>query len=208
MIRTVRPRISAAAVCAALAAATLVWTPPAVAHPHVWINAVATFVFERDALTGIRLEWSFDEFFGDFVIHDFGLAGLEGELGAEERALLQDNAFSALSEFDYLTHIRIDGEAVAVADARDFSAAIENGVLVYRFTAALPEPVDPRAHEVSAGLYDDTFYIDVMLDEADPVRFDGLPDGTCRFRIREDEGNAIYFGLVYPLVIDLDCGNV
>jgi nickel/cobalt exporter len=34
---------------------------PLAAHPHVWIDAVATFVFEDGALVGLRQHWQFDE---------------------------------------------------------------------------------------------------------------------------------------------------
>jgi nickel/cobalt transporter (NicO) family protein len=39
---------------------------PVDAHPHVWIDAVVTFVFEDGQLVGLRHHWKFDEFFGSF----------------------------------------------------------------------------------------------------------------------------------------------
>jgi ABC-type uncharacterized transport system substrate-binding protein len=196
----------ARAMRAALAALPLLAVAaPLAAHPHIWIHAVATFRFEDGQLNALHLEWTFDEFFGDFVIHEFGVAG-EGPVDEATLAVLEGEAFSALEDFDYLTHLRIDGEPVPVGGVRGFEAAVEDGVLIYRFVVELPEPVDPAAREVSASLYDHSFYIDVLLDEHDPVRFEGIPDGACRYRIREDEANAIWFGMVYPLAIDLDCG--
>jgi ABC-type uncharacterized transport system substrate-binding protein len=178
--------------------------PPAFAHPHIWINSVTTFHFEAGRLTGLELEWAFDEFFGEWVVQDFDLDG-DGVLDAEEQARLYEEAFVGLAEFDFLTHIRIDGEKLRVTAVEGFEAVIEDGVLVYRFTVPFAEPIDPGRQRVSTSLYDETFFIDVMLDGADPVRFEGVADGACHFAVREDAGNAIYFGLVYPLVIDLDC---
>jgi len=43
---------------------------PAAAHPHIWINAVATFLFEDRMLVGVRHHWEFDEMFGSYVIEE------------------------------------------------------------------------------------------------------------------------------------------
>ena len=50
------------------------------AHPHVWIDAVVTFVFADGQLVGLRHHWKFDEFFGSFVIeeHDVNRVLLAG----------------------------------------------------------------------------------------------------------------------------------
>ena len=49
--------------------------------------------------------------------------------------------------------------------------------------------------------------MEVDLDENDPVHFAGLPSGACTFDIKEDSDNPIYFGMVYPLVIKLNCAT-
>ncbi len=41
------------------------------AHPQVWIETVATFVFDRGKVVGIKLEWTFDEFFSESLIDTF-----------------------------------------------------------------------------------------------------------------------------------------
>lgn len=60
-----------------------------------------------------------------------------------------------------------------LSEVRDFTARIENGVLVYEFTMPLPEPIDPGASQFAAGSYDPEYYVEVLLDEDDPVRFEG-----------------------------------
>jgi ABC-type uncharacterized transport system substrate-binding protein len=52
---------------------------PVAAHPHVWIDAVVTFVFEDGHLVGLRHHWKFDEFFGSFVIEEHDV-NRDGEL--------------------------------------------------------------------------------------------------------------------------------
>ena len=47
----------------------LLIAPSASAHPHIWIETGATFVFERGKVISIRLDWTFDEFFSDTLLH-------------------------------------------------------------------------------------------------------------------------------------------
>jgi ABC-type uncharacterized transport system substrate-binding protein len=177
---------------------------PAAAHPHVWITDVTTFVFEDRRLVALHHRWTFDELFGSFVIEQHDADG-DGRFDAAETEGLRADAFDNLEEYGYFTHLRIDGSDLALHAVRDFRASIEAGELIYEFTLSLPEPVDPAATEVAVGVYDPEYYVELLLDEDDPVRFAGLPNGACTFDIREDTENAIYFGMVYPLMIKLAC---
>lgn len=176
----------------------------AIAHPHVWITDVTTFLFEGPQLVGLRHRWQFDEFFSSFVIEEHDADG-NGAFDPAELAGVREGAFSNLAEYGYFTHARLDGAPVALDQVEDFQATIADGILTYEFTLPLPEPVDPAAVSVAAGVYDAEYYVEVLLDQEDPVRFRGMDSGACIFDIREDAGNPIYFGMVYPLVITLHC---
>lgn len=179
---------------------------PAAAHPHVWITDVTTFVFEDRQLVGLRHQWTFDAFFGSFVIEEHDRDG-DGWFDPTETAALRQGAFDNLEEFDYFTHLRIDGDAWPLREIEAFRASIEDGVLVYEFTLSLPRPVDPEAVDLAVGVYDSEYYVEVLLDEHDPVRFAGLPSGACTFDILEDTERPIYYGMVFPLAITLACAT-
>jgi ABC-type uncharacterized transport system substrate-binding protein len=177
---------------------------PASAHPHVWVTDVTTFLFEGPQLVGLRHHWQFDEFFSSFVIEEHDADG-DGAFGPAELKGLAEGAFSNLAEYGYFTHARVDGEPLPLTAVEDFQATIEDGLLTYEFTLPLPAPVDPRAVSFAAGVYDAEYYVEVLLDQDDPVRFGGMDSGACIFDIREDSEHPIYFGMVYPLVITLQC---
>jgi ABC-type uncharacterized transport system substrate-binding protein len=190
-------------------ALTLVLLAPggsATAHPHVWITGVTTFVFEGRELVALRHRWQFDEFFSSFVIEEHDANG-DGSFDAAETASVQEGAFANLEDYDYLTNARIGGDPQRLTEVQDFRAIVEDGVLIYEFTLPLPEPIDPARVSFAAGIYDPEYYVEVLLDENDPVRFAGLPPGACTFDIREDADHPIYFGMVHPLAITLSCAT-
>ena len=179
---------------------------PVEAHPHVWIDAVVTFVFEDRQLVALRHRWKFDEFFGSFVIEEHDANG-DRAFDPAEVSTIRDSAFGNLREYDYLTHVRVDGDKLPLHEASAFTARIEDGVLVYEFAMPLPEPVDPAQTAVAASVYDVEYYVEVLLDQYDPVRFEGIPSGACTYEIHEDPENPIYYGMVYPLAITLNCAT-
>ena len=179
---------------------------PVAAHPHVWITAVTTFVFEGRELVALRHHWQFDEIFSSFVIEEHDANG-DSSFDAAETASVREGAFANLKDYDYFTHARIDGESQPLTDVQDFQATVADGVLVYEFTLPLPEPIDPAQVSFAAGMYDPEYYVEVLLDENDPVRFAGLAPGACTFDIREDTAHPIYYGMVYPLAIALSCAT-
>ena len=43
------------------------------AHPHVWIDLKTQFEFNGEGrITGLQIDWTFDEFYSAFVIADAG----------------------------------------------------------------------------------------------------------------------------------------
>jgi ABC-type uncharacterized transport system substrate-binding protein len=60
------------------------------AHPHVFVDTQVTLVFDADnALTGVRLVWTYDDFFSLLLTEELGLDP-DGDLvltGAEQEAL-------------------------------------------------------------------------------------------------------------------------
>jgi ABC-type uncharacterized transport system substrate-binding protein len=158
----------------------------------------------RGALVALRQQWRFDEFFSSFVIEEHDANG-DGAFDRAETDAIREQAFGNLREYGYFTHARQGGKALPLDEVSDFAARIEDGLLVYDFTLALPEPVDPGAERVAAAIYDSDYYVEILLDQDDPVRFEGIPNGACTFAIREDLENPVY--MVNPLTITLSCAG-
>lgn len=188
----------------ALALLLTAWSPPAKAHPHVWVDAAIGFVFENGTVVALAMEWTFDQFFSNMLLADFD-KNKNKRFEEPEAKALHDGAFVALKDAGYFTHVRSGGRSVAVGEARDFSAVVSWDQVTYRFVARLAEPLDPRAAPLIAGVYDEAYYIDLALAQKDPVALLGEGSKGCRHQIVEDKETPLYFGMVFPKVVHLAC---
>jgi ABC-type uncharacterized transport system substrate-binding protein len=187
---------------AALLASVLAMPGPATAHPHIWIDAAATFVFADKKVVGVRVAWAFDELFSDFLRRQFD-PKKTGKFDAEVLPKMKAD-LAGLKEFNYFTHIRVSNKVHKIAEVAEFQPAIRDKHVIYSFLVTLPAPADPLTTPVSVALYDDSFYVDVALEKGDPVRMEGAR-GACHFSIIDDRENPIYYGLVFPKRVDLKC---
>ncbi len=162
--------------------------------------------FEDGKITGIRHEWIFDDFFSNALISDFD-KNKNKQFDADEVKELEANAFVALKEFGYFTHVKVGGKAVTIAATRDFAPSIKDGKVIYTFTAVLPQPVDPRAAQFAAGVYDHSYYVDVEVNPQLGVKLAGGGSEACKFAIVEDKEAPLYFGATFARRIEISCGK-
>lgn len=165
---------------------------------------MVSFVFEDGKLAGLRQAWAFEDFFSATLITDFD-KDKNGVFDAAEQRELASRAFAALRDSDYFSRVRQGVQSFPLQDADNFSATQANGLVFYGFTLRLAEPLDPVAGPITAGIYDESFFVDVAFDPSDPVRFDGIPSGACSYAIGEDPADAIYGGLVIPPSVTIEC---
>lgn len=177
---------------------------PARAHPHVFVTARASVLFDGAAVVGLRLDWLFDDFFSFTLLEDFDGDG-DGRFDAAETRALHDNAFGNLRDHGWFTHIYFGGAAQPSPEPGGFEAVVEGALVRYRFDLMLAAPVDPAATRLEFAVYDQEYYVEMLLDAAAPVALLDAPP-SCRVTVAEDEAHAYYFGLVYPQMIRLECG--
>lgn len=186
-------------------AGVLAATGPGTTHPHIWIDASATLVFEHGALVGVETRWDLDPFVSALLMEDFD-ADKNGIFEPEEAMALEQATFVGLSEFGFYTHMRVDGVASSPETVLDFRPSIRDDIVVYDFFVPLPEPVDPSRQRVDIAFYDETYFTDLYYEEAS-ISLGGDQTGGCSLSLREDIETPIYFGMVFPLRIGLRCAE-
>jgi ABC-type uncharacterized transport system substrate-binding protein len=173
----------------ALAALGLAVAPvPALAHPHVWIDARSEVVFDdQQRVAALRVTWHFDEFYSLFAVEGLDADG-DGRLEPAELQPLAELNVTSLQDYRYFTEIVADGAPLDYAAVSDYRSWFEDGILSLEFVIPLETPVDPRRSRVSFKSYDPTFYIAIEPALQDPVSLAGGPP-PCHARVEEGEGS-------------------
>ena len=171
------------------------------ANPDVWVKAGITYRFEGGKLTGFRFDWRFDEYFSSRSIQTYD-ADQSGVLEPAEVERLRVEAFDPLAQFDYYTHIWVAGKKREGLTIEDFAATIDGTHLVYRFTAALTLPLDPKTGAIVISLYDQNIVVDFRFFEENFLLVEGAMDSDCKFRIARGKGAQSG----HPQPVTLKCG--
>ncbi len=134
----------------------------AAAHPHIWSNAVAHFLYGPDgSVTGVAQTWIFDPGYSSFATENLD-TNHDGKLSAEELQGLVDANMNDLAAYHYFTSFFVQDrllELKGVDDARGSMAA--DGRFTLSFNAMLQQPVNPGDSSVSLKVYDPSFFIDM-----------------------------------------------
>ena len=159
--------------------ATALGAAPALAHPHVWVEAREQVMFDHAGkVEGIRNDWVFDEMYSAFAVQGLGK---EGELvTSAQLAPLAKTNVESLKEFDYFTFAKSDGHKVVFAAPKDyFLEERPDKRVVLHFTLPLATPLKPGRY-MSLQVYDPTYFVDFELAEKDPVQLAGAPSGCSK----------------------------
>lgn len=186
------------------ALALLTGANAAQAHPHVWIDSNVTVQVENGQIIAIEHAWTFDEYFSEFILLDYDFDS-SGTFDDKELEFIEDNAFGALEDFDYFTHLYVDSIKQELKVYKDFSAEVVDNLIVYHFSLPLAEPVPINSQELMLGIFDDSYYVDIIWAEQDPLRFVGA---DCGYEARTDERVSIYGGVIMPIVAMIACEPV
>ena len=192
-------------VFAALAACFLaVSAQPARAHPHVWIDNIATFTFKQGKIASIRLNWTFDEIFSASIIAQFD-KNKDRKFDTAELEALEKGAFSNLKSYGYFTYVTVDDKPVPTERVTGFTARIEKDHLVYEFTVPLDRPVDPISQRFTLSVYDLEYFVELDMGGRNGARYDGDAGVVCAATVAENPNKRIYSGQVIPLEMRLKC---
>ena len=173
----------------------LLSVPLSRAHPHVFMSNGVTVLFDRKGLSGFEIRWNFDEMFSSMMILDFD-DNRNGRFEPSEIANLKRCAFSNLREFDYFTHIKIDKKPFQVKYVTNFSAEIENNILIYRFFIPCHVSATRKWKEIVISVYDREYYTSISMAK-DPIVLKNHGSFEVRRRIEKNKAEAYFFDQIY-----------
>jgi nickel/cobalt exporter len=161
-----------------LAAGFALLATPALAHPHIFVDAKAVIVFDdAGAITEIRNSWTFDEAFS--VWQTQGLdTNNDGVTSSEEMQELADDNIVGLAEYGFYTYAGEGDETLPLQAVGTPKFVFEGGRSTLIFAVAPTEPYRiERALEVA--INDPEYYVAITFADASTVMLENAPVGCA-----------------------------
>ncbi|SIQ87139.1 ABC-type uncharacterized transport system, substrate-binding protein [Alkalispirochaeta americana] len=137
------------------------------AHPHIWVDSRIEVRVAEASLEAVRAYWTFDPFFSEMILFDYGRPqGEGGAFTAVQVEAIRQGAFENLRHYGFFTILRVDGERRTVERVENFSTFLDDEEsLVYAFDIPLRIPVSSAGTELAVSMYDETFFTDMMFSD-------------------------------------------
>jgi ABC-type uncharacterized transport system substrate-binding protein len=162
---------------------------PAAAHPHVFVTAGVEIVFDdAGRMEGVRLSWTYDEFFSFMLTEDLGLDA-DGDLvmTPEEHEALARGVLDWPADFGGDLFVSRGGEPVALGQREQASVDYVDGLVTEHHYRPLAAPVEVDG-PVNVQVYDPFYY--VAYEIAPDIVLHGA--GGCAADLRKADLNAAY----------------
>ncbi len=138
----------------------------ATAHPHVFIDAGISFIFnDQGQLSAIKVSWAYDDFYTMLQLEDMGLdADGDGIITVAEQEKL--TGFDTRWDADFEGHIAVTFAERAVKLSRPVqpTAELNDGRLYTSHIRTLKTPIDVAQNTLSLKVYDESYYSAYTLD--------------------------------------------
>lgn len=170
------------AICGTLAATVVACAAPlsaALAHPHVWIVAEATVLYDRGTFTGIQQKWTFDEYYAATAIEGLD-KNKDGKYDRNELAELAKVNVDSLKDYSYFTFPKLAGHVLELGKVRDYWLEYTGGKLSLHFTVPFVQPVLAEAKGLTFSVNDPTYFIAFELAKTDPVKLGKGAPKACK----------------------------
>lgn len=150
-----------------LTALALVLTPiSAAAHPHIFIDAGVSFIFnDAGDLSAVKIEWAYDDLYTLITLDDMGLdADGDGLITVEEQAKLVGFDMNWLDGFEGDSYLTFAEKPIELGKPETATAELVNGRLITSHIRKLATPISMAGGNVAIKLYDPTYYSAYTLD--------------------------------------------
>lgn len=136
------------------------------AHPHVFVSAKASVVFNSEGeMTGVRHSWTFDKPYSAYIIQGLDTNN-DGILSEEELAPLAKENTEGLVEFDYFTALKINGKEQKFDTPREERMTFADGSVTLHFLLPLKKPLG-SIRIIGLEIYDPTYFVAFNLVNTD-----------------------------------------
>jgi len=164
-----------AAQCLAALTVLLGLAQPALAHPHIFIDAKVDVIFDdAGRISGLRHNWTFDSAFSVWMVQGLDTNN-NGTVESAEMQELADENMVGLADYGFYTFA---GDGMDFTPAGDQRMVYENNRVTLDFSINATEPVAP-GHRFELGVYDAEYYVAIGFADVGDVHLVNAPP-SCR----------------------------
>ena len=172
-------------------------SPPAAAHPHVYIDMKTEFRFDDEGrLEALHITWIFDEFYSAFAVD--GGPKSNGTYDAKFLAALAEENLKNLAEWNYFAEVTSRGAALETGKAIEGTSIWneETGRLSLAFTLPLKEArAAPPDAPINVRIFDPTYYISIDYLPKDAISLTGGSHEHCAVKVDVPEVEQVWTSL-------------
>ncbi|WP_137131484.1 DUF1007 family protein [Rhizobium sp. FY34] len=174
-----------------LAAAFLLAPLPALAHPHIFVEARMEVLSADDGtISELRNVWRFDEMFSSSVLLDFD-KNTDLKLDDKELAELGEVMRTSLEDFHYFTTITQNGKNIPIAKPDVIHVSYQDQQVLVFFAVKPTQPVHLKG-TMTFGIYDPSLYTAVDFPSDGDLVPEGKAFAACKHKVvRPDPDEVI-----------------
>ncbi|MHA6729049.1 HoxN/HupN/NixA family nickel/cobalt transporter [Devosia sp. A369] len=151
---------------------------PAMAHPHILIDAKAVVVFDSTgAVAGLRHAWTFDAAFSAWMVQGLDTNG-DRVTSPEELQPLADENMADLADFGFYTYAGARDAPMAFTAVGDQRMVYDDGRVTLSFSVNATTPL-PAGGRFELAVYDPEYYVAISFAEATDVTLENAPDSCA-----------------------------
>lgn len=156
---------------------------PALAHPHVFVDARSQVVFDaKGQIVAVRQIWRFDDAFSAFASQGLDKNG-DGILTVEELQPLAKVNVDSLKDYEYFTFLRVGGRRFGFKIPTEYWLQSADGYLTLFYTLDLMQPIKPDAAGITLDVFDPGYFVDFQMVQKDPIVLENAP-ANCKAELK------------------------
>lgn len=161
-----------------LVTALVALASPALAHPHIFIDAEVTLRFDDSGrLTGLHHAWTFDEAFSAWQVQGLDTDG-DGTVSTPEMQELADENLVGLSSYSFYTYAGDGPEILTFAEGANASFENADGRSTLRYDVVLDKP-HAIASALELAISDPDYYVAINFASPGAVHLENAPAGCA-----------------------------
>ena len=135
----------------------------ALAHPHVFVDASVTVLYDASGFSGVKNRWVYDDVYSAAMMSSVDKND-DGKLSADEMKLLESAILGPIEKNNYYNYVQAGSDFLKASGVKDFKASLAKGKLVLDFVVNFSMPAKNDWTMLVVVVADPTNYIQMTTD--------------------------------------------